>query len=262
VTPRVATAEVAFRAVTEAGDVRADQDQYAMARLRHSLVAALADGRDLLDIACGTGYALPQLAARTRSTTAGDRDPANVGATRAAVGAHRVLRCDAERPPFRDASFDVVSCLEAIYYLSDWRGFLTETRRLLRPGGTIVISWPNPARPAFDPSPASTVYPAVGEMVRAAARAGLPGTCFGAFPLGGLATARRPALDLLRRSAVRLRLIPRSLRWRMLIKRLVYRRMRPLGTLTLLSDPFRQLVELTPHTGAEFAMFYYVGTAA
>lgn len=48
-----------------------------------------------------------------------------------------------ERLPFRAASFDTVVSFEVIEHLHDDRGFLTELRRLLRPGGTIAVSTPN-----------------------------------------------------------------------------------------------------------------------
>ena len=196
-----------LRAITETGGMRADADQLAMARLRHSLVATVTRGRDLLDVACGSGYALPLVARQARSVTACDRDPTNIGEARAALPKGACCLSDAGHLPFRGASFDVVACLEAIYYLPDWQSFVRGAGRVLRPGGTLVTTWPNPARPAFHRSPGSTAYPSAGDMVAAAEGAGFDGVCYGAFPIDALATAHRPGLDALRRAAVRLRLI-------------------------------------------------------
>lgn len=44
--------------------------------------------------------------------------------------------------PFPDESFDVVLCTQAFYYLEDPPGALDEIRRVLRPGGTVVITVP------------------------------------------------------------------------------------------------------------------------
>jgi SAM-dependent methyltransferase len=44
--------------------------------------------------------------------------------------------------PFDDASFDLVTCIEAFHYIEDPVHGLFEIRRVLRPGGTLVISVP------------------------------------------------------------------------------------------------------------------------
>lgn len=251
-----------YRAITETADTRADADQLAMARLRHSLVAVLAKDRRLLDVACGSGYALPLIARHARSVTGCDRDPANIRDSMRALPSGTFSVTDAENLPFPDGSFDVVACLEAIYYFEDWRGFVRSARRLLTPGGTLVTSWPNSARPAFNPSPSSTIYPSAEEMVAAAQDAGFTGVCYGAFPLDDLATAGRPLLDAVRRAVIRLHLIPRSLRLRMFIKRALYRRLKPLSRISLIADPHQHLVRLSPATSARFAMLYYVGDVA
>ena len=44
--------------------------------------------------------------------------------------------------PFSDASFDLVLCTEAFHYVADAEAGVTELRRVLRPGGSVVISVP------------------------------------------------------------------------------------------------------------------------
>lgn len=44
--------------------------------------------------------------------------------------------------PFSDASFDLVLCAEAFHYVADADAGVTELRRVLRPGGSVVISVP------------------------------------------------------------------------------------------------------------------------
>jgi SAM-dependent methyltransferase len=240
--------------------MRADGDQLAMATLRHSLVAALAKDRDLLDVACGSGYALPLIARNARSVTGCDRDAVNIRDARQALPSGSFCVCDAGRLPLRDHSVDVVACLEAIYYFADWRGFVRDTARILRPAGALIASWPSPERPAFSRSPNSTAYPRVAQMLAAAREAGIGGTCYGAFPLNALTTGRRPWLNAIRGAVVRLHLMPNSLRLRAVVKRAVYRRTTPLSRVSLLADPFQDLVELTPGAEADFAMLYFVGT--
>ncbi len=44
--------------------------------------------------------------------------------------------------PFPDASFDLVTCIEAFHYVEDPRHGVDEIRRVLRPGGTTIVTIP------------------------------------------------------------------------------------------------------------------------
>lgn len=55
-----------------------------------------------------------------------------------------IVRADAGLPlPLRSESFDVVFAGEIIEHLVDTDGFLAEITRVLRPGGTAVVTTPN-----------------------------------------------------------------------------------------------------------------------
>lgn len=67
-----------------------------------------------------------------------------------------VVQADAEALPFADESFDLAcSAFGALPFVADARAVLTETRRVLRPGGLLVFSVSHPVRWAFpdDPGP-------------------------------------------------------------------------------------------------------------
>jgi ubiquinone/menaquinone biosynthesis C-methylase UbiE len=51
----------------------------------------------------------------------------------------RLLQADAARLPFRNATFDAVLLMNVFGGLHDWRPFLTEVRRMLRPQGAVVV---------------------------------------------------------------------------------------------------------------------------
>lgn len=54
------------------------------------------------------------------------------------------VRVNMEEPfPFDDCAFDVVTCLEGIEHVLDGYRLLSEMIRVLRPGGSIIISTPN-----------------------------------------------------------------------------------------------------------------------
>lgn len=53
---------------------------------------------------------------------------------------------DCERLPFADSSFDTITCFQAYHHVNH-ETFLAECRRVLKPGGRIVISDPNGDHP-------------------------------------------------------------------------------------------------------------------
>lgn len=54
------------------------------------------------------------------------------------------VQADACAPfPFADASFDTLVTMEGIEHFEDQAGFLRESARVLRPGGTLVLTTPN-----------------------------------------------------------------------------------------------------------------------
>ena len=55
-------------------------------------------------------------------------------------GRARLLWGPAERLPFVDGVFDMVTCLEALEFLQDQRAALAEIARVLRPGGVLLTS--------------------------------------------------------------------------------------------------------------------------
>src|SRR5260370_25436688 len=66
---------------------------------------------------------------------------------RARCGSNRFRVGDMERLPFPDDTFDAVVCLGVIEYLAADDRALREIWRVLRPGGTAVISTPSAISP-------------------------------------------------------------------------------------------------------------------
>lgn len=215
----------AYERITEQWDAAMSSSQIAMANTRYRLAADHAAGRDVLEIACGSGFGLDYLRTVARRVVGGDIDAANVAAARRRTGLP-VARLDAHALPFTAASFDVVVLYESIYYLRDVPRALAEIRRVLRPGGTLLICLPNRERPGFHPSPYSVAYPSAAELAATLAAAGFDAEILAGFPVGA-AGAREKLFLAAATVAVRLRLVPRTLRGRARIKRILQGKLEP-----------------------------------
>jgi glycosyltransferase involved in cell wall biosynthesis/SAM-dependent methyltransferase len=112
---------------------------------RYAFAKELALGKDVLDIACGEGYGSVLLASRARSVTGVDL---SLEATRHAQGKYvkaNLHFCvgDCRNIPLLPQSVDLVVSFETLEHVAEHELFLAEIRRVLRPGGTLVISSPD-----------------------------------------------------------------------------------------------------------------------
>lgn len=97
----------------------------------------LAGAGPVLDLGCGRGYWIEHLARRGIPAVGIEHDPA-----RAAVAARfgPVAAGDGARLPLADGSVGLVWCLHVLHHLPDPAGVLAEARRVLRPGGTLIVA--------------------------------------------------------------------------------------------------------------------------
>lgn len=115
-------------------------------RARRDLVAQLLGDRMpaggvALDVGCGTGEVLDVLSGLGASAVVGTDLSEHVLGHAGRAGRVRVVS-DASRLPFPDASADVVTSLEVVEHLDDDLAALSEYRRVLRPGGTLLVTVP------------------------------------------------------------------------------------------------------------------------
>ena len=113
---------------------------------RYRFAARFAEGRQVLDAGCGSGYGTAELAnaARVVAMDISGEATAHARLTFSRSGAH-FLQGACESLPFADASFDLVVAFEVIEHLERWREMLAEARRVLRPSGVLLVSTPNKA---------------------------------------------------------------------------------------------------------------------
>ena len=112
---------------------------------RYALSLEFAAGKTVLDIASGEGYGAALLASVAKSVTGVDIDPATIGHAKHLYNNPKldfvIGTCDSV--PLPNASFDVITSFETIEHHDKHEEMLDEIKRLLRPGGTLIISSPN-----------------------------------------------------------------------------------------------------------------------
>ena len=112
-------------------------------RRRYEWAVQRVSGR-ILDIACGTGHGTALLA-RSGAVTGLDRDGATIDHARRRVPDARFEVAEVPPVPLPDDAFDWVVCFETIEHVTDDERFLLELRRVLAPGGHMLLSTPNRA---------------------------------------------------------------------------------------------------------------------
>jgi SAM-dependent methyltransferase len=106
--------------------------------------AAVGPAGRLLEVGVGTGRVSLPLHRRGRDLVGLDLSGPMLDRYRAKAAAAGLpppvlLRGDATRLPFRDARFDAVLEVHVLHLVPDWRLALAEARRVLAPGGVVLI---------------------------------------------------------------------------------------------------------------------------
>ena len=114
-------------------------------RQRTLATLALKAGEKVFDIGCGVGFLTNEMAllvGKSGKVIGFDKNPEMIS--------HAKQRCedlqqaefyegDAAQLPAEDHTFDAVSCTQVLLYVEDVQKVLTEMRRILKPGGRLVI---------------------------------------------------------------------------------------------------------------------------
>lgn len=103
-------------------------------------------GKRVLDYGCGSGYGAARIARNAAQVDAVDvaQDAIDYARSQHQSDNLRFQRIDPVRPlPFADASFDTVLSFQVFEHVQDTEGYLSEIRRVLAPGGTLVLVTPD-----------------------------------------------------------------------------------------------------------------------
>lgn len=245
-----------FSSVTEGAATRATREQLLMIRTRYALAADAAAGRRVLEVACGTGRGLGWLRSVSTLAVGGDITESLITEAHAHYqGRVPLLRFDAQRMPFKDASFDVIVMFEAIYYLPDPKRFLDDCRRVLSPGGQLLICSANREWDGFTASPFAHKFHSADELGALISASGFSVTMRAAFPAAA-DTVVSAMIRTVRRVAVRLGVIPKTLAGREWLKRLFYGELAPLGPEVPVEGDRAPLAAIPPGPVRSFKVLY------
>jgi ubiquinone/menaquinone biosynthesis C-methylase UbiE len=131
----------AYSAENEANLINAYYERPAMLALAGDVA-----GRRILDAGCGSGPLFAALRDRGATVAGFDKSTGMLKLARRRLGDGADLQvADLGRPlPFPDGAFDDVVASLVLHYLEDWRPALAELRRVLKPGGRLIVSVDHP----------------------------------------------------------------------------------------------------------------------
>jgi SAM-dependent methyltransferase len=112
-------------------------------RSRYHHAAPHVAGKLVLDVACGTGFGAPILRdAGARAVIGFDLSWDGLRACPRGTG---ILFCqgDGTNLPIGDGAFEAITSFETVEHIPDYERFVRELRRVLEPGGVLVLSTPN-----------------------------------------------------------------------------------------------------------------------
>jgi SAM-dependent methyltransferase len=220
-----------FTTVTEVPGILASRRELSQMYTRYHWASKFVLGKRVLELACGSGPGLGFFLSEGASRVMGsDIEERNLRHARQHYAGRPGLEfqiIDAHAIPVPDASFDVVVIFEAIYYLATPSAFFREAFRVLAPGGKLLVATVNREWPQFNPSPFSLWYPSARELSEALKAVGFEVVVKGGFPdeRGSLISR---FVAVVRRMAIRLHLIPRTMKGKELFKRIFYGRLKPI----------------------------------
>jgi len=131
----------AYTAESDAGIINVYYERPAILALAGDVA-----GRRILDAGCGSGPLFAELRDRGAIVTGIDASSGMLDLARQRLGDGADLRvADLLSPlPFSDGAFDDVIASLVLHYLEDWGPTLAELRRVLTPGGRLIVALDHP----------------------------------------------------------------------------------------------------------------------
>lgn len=217
--------QIDYYDVTEiSGDVVSAEQVERMIQ-RYEWAASFCDKKDVIEIGCGTGQGLGLLSRSSKSIVATDYSAKLLNiASSHYKDRIEFVEMDAHKILYEDNSFDTVILFEAIYYLRDPRLFISEAKRVLRDKGILLLAMANKSLFDFNPSPHTYHYFSVTELQAELLNAGFVTNFFAGFPVAKI-SFRQKLFRPIKKLAVSLNLVPKSMAGKKLLKKIVFGKM-------------------------------------
>ena len=220
--------QIDYSTVTEMAGDDISQEQLERLCHRYYWAAGYCKNKDVVEVACGTGPGVGYLASHAKSFSAGDFDSGILGVAQKHYRDRIELeQFDAQEMPFEDNSKDVVILFEAIYYLPDTDKFVKECKRVLRPGGQVLIATANKDLYDFNPSLFSHKYFNSPELQELFEKYGFSVGCFGYLSVGDVSLIQK-VLRPIKKVAVGLNIVPKTMGFKKILKRFVFGELIPM----------------------------------
>jgi 2-polyprenyl-3-methyl-5-hydroxy-6-metoxy-1,4-benzoquinol methylase len=112
---------------------------------RYAIAKEFAQGKRVLDIACGEGYGSHLLAGSALFVNGVDNDQSTIDKALKKYSQKNISfsQGSVEKIPFEASTFDLVVCYETLEHVNEHGLMLKEIKRVLKPGGILLISTPD-----------------------------------------------------------------------------------------------------------------------
>ena len=209
-----------FSTITELPFTKVTKDQLERAHQRYIFASDYVNNGNVLEIGCGGGQGLGILAESSKSVTGCDINKSNINTCNSTYKDDDKIKfekLDAEKLDYDDNSFELIVLFETIYYLNNVELFMENIFRMLKKGGYLIISTANKDWPEFNPSPYSTKYFSVPELYDLTKSIGFEVEMYASFS-DHKNSIKAKIISLIKRTAVRLNLMPKTMRGKILFK--------------------------------------------
>lgn len=119
---------------------------YQRCQFAYEFAKPLIQGKKVLDVGCGLAYGTALMAGSASTITGIDYDAVTVEANKKSYG--KIVNLDFKQAvipplPFEDNSFDIITAFQFIEHIKPRKEFIKECLRVLRPGGSFLVTTPN-----------------------------------------------------------------------------------------------------------------------
>jgi ubiquinone/menaquinone biosynthesis C-methylase UbiE len=215
-----------YSIITELPQSRVPREQIERYFQRYKFASSYVRGKRVLEIGCGGGQGLSLLKQAGALSILGiDIEERNLTFARKTYRDDttiQISRQDIHQCSMPSESFDCILMFEVIYYLSDARVILSKCKKMLSPGGVIIIESANVQWSDFNPSPFYVRYFSAQEMHALMSDIGFVTQLFSAYPTDGNTGFSHAIISSIKRLAIRFRLIPRSMKYKRFLKRIFF----------------------------------------